>query len=105
MASPIVLYGFAVFNSYCGDTVGGKTIKVSQQVYDRLMSIKARNGHTTLDSVVRWLLEKSEVGLDPGVCEFMASGGICRLKGLKEPCDQEKWWLCKLRAKAIEEGC
>ena len=81
---------------------GFKTIRVSQQVYDILMSIKARHGHATLDSVVRWLLERSGFGFDPGVCEFMASGRLCRLKDLKERCDQEKWWLCKLRAKAME---
>jgi predicted CopG family antitoxin len=39
--------------------MNGKTIKVSQQVYDKLESIKQRNGHTSVDSVLRYLLMKA----------------------------------------------
>ncbi len=46
--------------------MSGKTIKVSQQVYDRLMSIKARNGHSTMDSVIRYLLYRSGEELREG---------------------------------------
>jgi len=37
----------------------GRQIKVSEQVYERLMEIKRRNGHTSFDSVIRYLLWKS----------------------------------------------
>jgi predicted CopG family antitoxin len=39
--------------------MNGKTIKVSQQVYEKLKSIKQRNGHTSVDSVLRYLLTKA----------------------------------------------
>lgn len=38
----------------------GETIKVSDQVKKKLDDIKERNGHTSMDSVVRYLLTKSK---------------------------------------------
>lgn len=35
-------------------------IKVSEYVKERLDSIKSRNGHTSLDSVIRYLLMKAK---------------------------------------------
>ena len=37
----------------------GRQVKVSDQVYEKLRSIKERNGHTSLDSVIRYLLMKA----------------------------------------------
>lgn len=64
------------------------------------MSIKVRDGHPTIDSVLKDLLIRASEDLEPGVCEFEVSGGLCQLKCLKEPCDKE-WWSCQLRAKAL----
>jgi len=36
--------------------MGSKTIKVSGYVYEKLMELKENEGHTTLDSVIRTLL-------------------------------------------------
>jgi len=36
-----------------------RVIRVSDYVYERLMEIKNRNGHTSLDSVIRYLLMKA----------------------------------------------
>ena len=37
----------------------GSTIKVSPQTKAKLTEIKQRNGHTSLDSVIKWLLAKA----------------------------------------------
>ena len=49
---------------YRGDTVGGPrtTIKVSEQVKAALDRIKERNGHTSYDSVIRYLLWRAGEG-------------------------------------------
>jgi predicted CopG family antitoxin len=86
-------------------------ISISEQVYDKLKMIKKRNGHTTIDSVIRYLLERSGEGLgvgrlDVGACEYESSGRICRIKMSEEyveqQCDEEKWWLCKLRTEYLQ---
>jgi len=37
----------------------GKTVKVSDQVWSKLMELKRRDRHTSIDSVIRTLLLKA----------------------------------------------
>jgi hypothetical protein len=81
-------------------------IRITQKVQEKLDEIKKRNGHQSYDSVIRYLLEKSGEGLNMGLCDFEWSGHICRIKmfkgGVDQRCDEEKWWLCKLRTEYLQ---
>jgi predicted CopG family antitoxin len=87
--------------------VGGKAIKVSEEVYEKLRELAKRRGFSTMGEVVKWLLDGCQEGnlhgnhlVEDAVEKRLAGKCGCKL----DVSDFFVSWLRSVQAQLVEAG-